>query len=69
MIIGELVCIAGTALLTRLEPNTRTLAWASYLVVAGLGMGVAMQLPYTAVQVVLRYDKSASHEYNLRLTM
>jgi hypothetical protein len=54
IIIGELICIAGTALLTRLETNTPTLAWASYLVVAGLGMGIAMQLPYTAIQVVLR---------------
>lgn len=53
MIFGEVVCIVGTILLTRLESTTSTVAWASYLVVTGLGMGMAMQLPYTAVQIVL----------------
>lgn len=58
IIIGELICIGGTACLTRLETDTPTVAWAAYLVVAGLGMGIAMQLPYTAVQVVLRYTQT-----------
>lgn len=53
MILGEAVCIVGTALLTQLRPNTSTVAWAAYLVVAGIGMGTAMQLPYTAIHVTL----------------
>ena len=53
MVVGELISVAGTAMLTQLEPNTSTLKWASYLVVAGLGMGMAMQLPYTAIQITL----------------
>ena len=53
MILGEIVCIAGTAMLTQLHPHTRTVVWAAYLVVSGFGMGIAMQLPYTAVQVTL----------------
>lgn len=53
MIVGEAVCIVGTTLLTRLESTTSTVVWASYFVITGLGMGMAMQLPYTAVQVVL----------------
>jgi hypothetical protein len=53
MIAGELICIAGTALLTQLYPTTPTVAWAAYLVIAGIGMGMAMQLPYTAIQVTL----------------
>ncbi|KAF2470380.1 MFS general substrate transporter [Lindgomyces ingoldianus] len=53
MVLGELVCIAGMALLTQLSETTTTVKWASFLVVAGLGMGMAMQLPYTAVQVTL----------------
>ncbi|KAF2235510.1 MFS general substrate transporter [Viridothelium virens] len=56
IIFGELVCITGTVLLTRLEIDTPTVQWAAYLVVVGLGMGIAMQLPYTAVQVVLSPD-------------
>ena len=53
MLLGEAICVAGTAFLTRLQVDTMTVAWASYLVVAGLGMGIVMQLPYTAIQVVL----------------
>lgn len=55
MILGEFICIAGTALLTRLDARTPTVTWAAYLVVAGIGMGIAMQLPYTAVQVTLQW--------------
>lgn len=53
MILGELVCIVGTAMLTQLSATTTTVKWAAYLVTTGLGMGIAMQLPYTAVQVTL----------------
>ena len=40
-------------MLTQLKPDTSTVYWAASLVVAGLGSGMAMQLPYTAVAVVL----------------
>ncbi|KAL9122059.1 MAG: hypothetical protein Q9187_001384 [Circinaria calcarea] len=53
MIVGEIVCIVGTALLTRLELGTSTAIWATFLVVTGIGMGIAMQLPYTAIQVAI----------------
>lgn len=54
MILGEATCIVGTALLTRLQLDSTTVFWAASLVIAGTGMGVAMQLPYTAIQVVLK---------------
>lgn len=54
MIVGELICIAGTVLLTRLKVESSTVYRAAALVVHGLGMGLAMQLPYTAVNVVLQ---------------
>ena len=53
MLLGEAICIAGTALLTQLHPTTPTVTWAAYLITAGIGMGIVMQLPYTAVQVTL----------------
>lgn len=53
MIVGELIAVVGTALLTQLEPDTSTVKWVAYLVVAGLGLGMAMQLPYTAIQITL----------------
>lgn len=55
MIVGEFICVGGTALLTRLDARTPTISWAAYLIVAGIGMGIAMQLPYTAVQVTLQW--------------
>ena len=54
MLAGEAICIIGTALLTQLTPHTPTVQWAAFLVISGIGMGMAMQLPYTAVQLTLR---------------
>lgn len=59
MILGEFIRIGGTALLTRLDARTPMTTWAVYLVVAGIGMGIAMQLPYTAVQIILRWISSS----------
>lgn len=55
MLLGEVVCIVGSVFLTKLTLDTLTVAWAAFLVVHGAGMGLAMQLPYTAVQIVLQY--------------
>jgi len=54
MVIGQFVAIVGTALLTRLSVDTTKAVWATYLVVTGAGLGMGLQLPFTAVQVVLR---------------
>ncbi|KAK8040136.1 hypothetical protein PG993_008547 [Apiospora rasikravindrae] len=56
MIAGELICIGGQAMLTQIHRDTSTLYWAASFVVSGLGSGMAMQLPYTAVAVVLSDD-------------
>lgn len=55
IVLGQVISIIGTAFLTRLKVDTPTIQWATYLVIAGLGLGMGMQLPYTAIQVVLRY--------------
>ena len=59
MIIGQIVTIVGAGLITRFDSHTSTLEWASFLVITGIGMGIGMQMPYTAVQVVLRYVQGA----------
>jgi hypothetical protein len=61
-VVGELICVAGIAMLTQLSPTTGAALWASSLVVTGLGMGMAMQLPYTAIQVTLRYVEQRLYE-------
>jgi hypothetical protein len=54
MIAGQSIAVVGLGLLTRIAPGTRLLHIAIYLVISGLGIGTAVQLPYTALQVVLR---------------
>lgn len=53
MLLGELICIGGQVMLTQLQPTSGTVYWAASLVVTGLGSGMAMQLPYTAIPLVL----------------
>ena len=55
MILGMIVCVVGAGIITRFDINTPTVTWAAFLVIAGVGLGTAMQLPYTALQVVLRF--------------
>lgn len=55
MIVGQLVAIVGTVFLARLNVDTRTVLWATYLVITGIGTGMGLQMPFTGVQVVLRF--------------
>ena len=53
MWLGTSVFIAGCVLLRTLDINSPAVKWASYQVVSGLGLGLAEQVPFIAVQVVL----------------
>ncbi|KAI9879023.1 MAG: hypothetical protein M1830_009822 [Pleopsidium flavum] len=53
MILGEVLYATGTGLLTRIGLGTPTVQWAAYLVISGFGLGMGMQLPFTALQTVL----------------
>ncbi|KAF2688991.1 MFS general substrate transporter [Lentithecium fluviatile CBS 122367] len=53
IVLGEIICVVGLAMLTHLSPTTTTAMWAASLVITGVGMGTAMQLPYTAIQITL----------------
>ena len=55
MIVGQIVCVIGAGLVTRLSLDTTTVVWVSYLLFTGFEMGMSQQLPYSALQVVLRY--------------
>ncbi|RAH63058.1 efflux pump antibiotic resistance protein [Aspergillus piperis CBS 112811] len=56
MVLGQVISIIGTACLTKLEVGTSTALWATFLVIAGVGHGLGLQMPFTAVQVVLNDD-------------
>lgn len=53
MIAGVIITSIGAGLLTLIDADTKTLHWASFMVINGLGIGMAQQLPYTALQAVL----------------
>ena len=56
MILGEIVSIVGTGILTRMNIGTPTAIWVTCFLVTGLGHGAGLQLPFTAPQVVLKYQ-------------
>jgi hypothetical protein len=58
MVAGTMIASVGAGLLTTIDVAIPTMKWAAYLVVTGIGVGMAFQLPYTAVQAVLEYDPS-----------
>ena len=55
IILGIVITSVGAGLLTTLDADTPTINWAAYMVFNGLGIGMAQQLPYTALQAVLEY--------------
>jgi hypothetical protein len=55
MIAGIFIATLTSGFLIRLNAYTSTVEWAALLVVNRLGMGMAQQLPYTALQAVLEY--------------
>jgi hypothetical protein len=55
MIVGITVASIAAGFLIRLDAYTPTVEWAALVVVNRLGMGMAQQLPYTALQAVLEY--------------
>jgi hypothetical protein len=58
MIGGTAISLVGYGLLTTLSVDTPTRIWAAYLAINGFGMGCGMNVPYTALQAVLRYLNS-----------
>jgi hypothetical protein len=53
MVAGIIIASIAAGFLTRLDAHTSTATWAGIIVVNRLGMGMAQQLPYTALQAVL----------------
>ncbi|KAL9136232.1 MAG: hypothetical protein Q9175_002560 [Cornicularia normoerica] len=56
MSLGALVLTAGCALIHTLHLQSSEGQWFGYQVLTGIGFGMAFQIPYSAVQVVLPPD-------------
>ena len=54
MLVCTVIGSVGTGLLSTIAIDTPTVKWAAYLVVTGIGIGIGVQMPLTAVQAVLR---------------
>ncbi|KAI9644741.1 hypothetical protein NHQ30_006768 [Ciborinia camelliae] len=53
IIAGTMLSTVGCGLLTTITLDTSTFIWAAFEIIIGMGLGLAMQLPYTALQIVL----------------
>jgi MFS family permease len=53
LILGSIFTTVGSGLLTTLQPDTSAGKWISYQIIYGIGIGLAFQPPYIAVQTVL----------------
>ncbi|KAH8159043.1 hypothetical protein CIB48_g9207 [Xylaria polymorpha] len=53
LVSGVSIATVGAGLLTTVGHLTPTVKWAAFMVITGIGTGMAQQLPYTAVQAVL----------------
>jgi MFS family permease len=56
-IIGCAIAMAGSGLISTLDPTTDTPQWAGYVCLVAIGVGTAIQQSFTAVQSVLRLDQ------------
>ena len=54
MVTGEVLCAIGTGLMTTLDNNTKMAQWVTYMTIAGFGDGLALNMPYVAIQALLK---------------
>ncbi|KAL9075027.1 MAG: hypothetical protein Q9161_001958 [Pseudevernia consocians] len=59
MILSVLIGSIGTGLLSTIGLTTETARWAGYMVLTGIGIGIGVQLPYTAVQAISNENDSS----------
>jgi hypothetical protein len=57
MVVGSTINVVRAEFMLMVNINTPTLRWAAPMVVTGIGTGLGVNLPYTAVHVALRYNQ------------
>jgi hypothetical protein len=53
MVLGGIVSAVGSGLIHLLNADSPAAQWVGYQVIAGLGTGFGIQIPFTVVQTVL----------------
>ena len=54
MALGAIIAAIGTGLISTIGLETSTVRWATFMVTTGVGIGLGIQLPYTAVQMIAK---------------
>lgn len=60
MVVGIAIASIAAGFLTQLDAHTPAVKWAALIVVHRMGMGMAQQLPYTALQSALEPSDTAT---------
>ncbi|KAK8129266.1 MFS general substrate transporter [Apiospora kogelbergensis] len=60
IVAGIVITSIGAGFLTTIGIATSTPVWATFMVINGIGIGMAQQLPYTALQAVLEPEDVAT---------
>jgi hypothetical protein len=53
ILFAQLLCGIGSGFLTTINTGTRTVVWATYMVLTGLGIGLGVNVPHIAIQAVM----------------
>ena len=56
MVVGTIIAAIGSGTLTLLDPDTATAFSTVWMIIWGIGSGLAANLPFTALQAALRYE-------------
>lgn len=53
ILVGQVICVIGTGLLTQIDLTTPTAHWATFLALTGIGLGMGINAPHIAIQAVM----------------
>ncbi|KAF2800649.1 MFS general substrate transporter [Melanomma pulvis-pyrius CBS 109.77] len=56
ILVGQVICVVGTGLLTRISTTTSTAEWATFLALTGIVLGMGINAPHIAIQAVMETD-------------
>ena len=68
MVLGSILMAVATSLFTTFSPSTPPSEWIPYQILYGIGVGIAFQQPYTAVQTFLPDSEVATALVTLSFT-
>ncbi|PVH92484.1 MFS general substrate transporter [Periconia macrospinosa] len=56
ILVAQVLCGIGSGFLTTISTSTKTVVWAVFMVLTGLGIGLGVNVPHIAIQAVMETD-------------